>query len=443
MKIAEKINNEINRLVFDKYPEKGGCFYVSGIVDIKLFSLFTNADAKSIQFPLNEIDLNKLKDLCVPAVFGKGTDTIYDKNVRDCLQLKKEEIVNLHIMSNPPLISMLEYIISKIVIAFNEEDSDLDVKLHDLVIYEKRSFFKEHTDTEKQENMIGTLVISLPQPHTGGIMCVEHQNEKKYFQSDLYSDKISWCAFYADCKHDILPVVDGTRITLVYNITLNSDKKIGDKNKDNPELNQMVKDCFEETEVITKRYEMEDVIEEPFDIIQYNWMPSYKEKKEIISKTNNLIFVLEHNYSKHGFKYSLLKNRDRYIVDLLYGAALCNDLELNLGLSLITENWDHYDDDGCNFDELSDYQKKIYTHLSGLKSQDWTYEWSEFIVNYQLNPVSNEISNDRLEINCNDLFALKDTILDDAEIDGMLYQGNWGGDLTRQYRRAVVILSRK
>lgn len=455
MTIAEQINDEINKLVLLQYPDKGN-FYASGIIESSNLSM--RIDNEEYRIPLLHCDLELLKSKCQPAVFGKGTETVYDDNVRKCLQLKKDEIGNIEIINNQTYsVEGIDHYLKPTSTSYPRtfngilDDITYDIRakinistisleFHDLVIYEKGSFFKEHTDTEKQENMIGTLVISLPGYHTGGMMKVKHADREECFISDLDSTMISWCAFYADCKHEVFPVRDGTRITLVYNIILYSDKKIGDDIIENQELNQLVKNYFDETEKRTFRYEMEEKIEEPYDIMDYGLSGTYKEKEEIINKNDNLIFTLEHYYSEHGFKYTLLKNRDRYIVDLLYAVAVSNNLDFKLGLADIEENWEAYCGPGNNIWDDSKEHALINQKTQLMEGCDFSY--AKYTLSLLMDSITNIIEKD-IDLTCNDVFSLNDTFLYDAEAQGESVQGNWGGDITRQYKRAVVVLRRK
>ena len=54
-------------------------------------------------------------------------------------------------------------------------------------------------------------------------------------------------AFYADCQHEVIPVKQGYRIALTYNLVLEPDLKdnvISPLKHDNPVLSQALKDYF-------------------------------------------------------------------------------------------------------------------------------------------------------------------------------------------------------
>jgi hypothetical protein len=74
-------------------------------------------------------------------------------------------------------------------------------------------------DTPRGQGMFGSLVVCLPQQHTGGELLVRHKGEEQRFGfAAASSNTVQWAAFYSDCEHEILPVQSGYRITLTYNL---------------------------------------------------------------------------------------------------------------------------------------------------------------------------------------------------------------------------------
>ena len=86
---------------------------------------------------------------------------------------------------------------------------DVRHDLYKLLVYEKGSFFAPHRDTEKQEGMFATLVVT----HDGERQRIELGGGDARFQ-------VRYAAFYADCQHEVLPVRRGYRICLVYNLSM-------------------------------------------------------------------------------------------------------------------------------------------------------------------------------------------------------------------------------
>ena len=63
--------------------------------------------------------------------------------------------------------------------------------------------------------MIATLSISLPVKGRGGELFVRHRDRevRMYMGADEPSE-LAFAAFYADCTHEIQPVVEGHRLSL-------------------------------------------------------------------------------------------------------------------------------------------------------------------------------------------------------------------------------------
>jgi hypothetical protein len=67
--------------------------------------------------------------------------------------------------------------------------------------------------------MFGTLVLTLPSAHRGGELRIRHAGrEVTVDTSQTETSELSYVAFYADCEHEALPVRQGNRVCLVYNL---------------------------------------------------------------------------------------------------------------------------------------------------------------------------------------------------------------------------------
>ncbi len=54
---------------------------------------------------------------------------------------------------------------------------------------------------------------------TGGGLRVAHQGQEIIYDwSNTNPSTIEWAAFYSNCEHEVLPVTDGHRVTLTYNL---------------------------------------------------------------------------------------------------------------------------------------------------------------------------------------------------------------------------------
>jgi len=126
---------------------------------------------------ITDLNIEELKKLAEPAPFGKGNKTVYDEKVRkaseikgNCIELSGDYLPKVKSMA--PLLGQIE------------------AKLHKLCIYEKGGFFSEHADTQRSEKHIGTLVVCLPVPHTGGALIVSDDGNKEIFSfEELIKEK--------------------------------------------------------------------------------------------------------------------------------------------------------------------------------------------------------------------------------------------------------------
>ena len=65
----------------------------------------------------------------------------------------------------------------------------------------------------RDEDHIGTLVVTLNSEYTGGELEVTHHGH-----TESVTGPYSWVALYGDCLHQIKPVTSGTRVSLIFDI---------------------------------------------------------------------------------------------------------------------------------------------------------------------------------------------------------------------------------
>ena len=71
--------------------------------------------------------------------------------------------------------------------------------------------------------MFGSLVIVFPTKHTGGILTFRHSGQEWSLDSgaliaEQSEPSVAYATFYSDVEHEVLPVTQGYRITLTYNL---------------------------------------------------------------------------------------------------------------------------------------------------------------------------------------------------------------------------------
>src|SRR5215468_12693018 len=169
-----------------------------------------------VKFPVTPGRARKLLGLGYPARFGRGEQTLTDTDVRDTWEIPK------HLVRAEWDDAALRGILATVKEELGLPNAaELTADLHSLLVYEPNQFFLAHQDSEKDDSMIGTLVVTLPSNYTGGELLVRHGEERKTYRGSKTA--LSLVAFYADCRHEVLKVESGYRITLTYNLLLHGD----------------------------------------------------------------------------------------------------------------------------------------------------------------------------------------------------------------------------
>jgi hypothetical protein len=187
--------------------------------------------------------LQPLLDAASPPSFGRGRDTVYDPAYRTALELPASHVA-LNI-PHPPA-----EVLQQIQALLQPDAGAVAADFYKLNIYGPGGFFKPHYDTPRSSDMFGTLVVCLPSPHSGGGLVLRQQNSSGESSDSLTQEfdwsldsqatpaasasaggkavaansnqealgAMQWAAFYSDSEHEVLPVTDGYRITLTYNL---------------------------------------------------------------------------------------------------------------------------------------------------------------------------------------------------------------------------------
>ena len=232
----------------------------------------------------------KLLGLGQPARFGRGEQTLTDPDVRDTWEIPKRLI----------RAQWNDATLKDILATVKEElglpnAAELTADLHSLLVYETNQHFLAHQDSEKYDSMVGTLVVTLPSGYTGGELMVGHNEDWKVYRGSKTA--LSLVAFYADCRHEVLKVNSGYRITLTYNLLLHGDTS-------RPEGDEGT------------AAELADLLREHFStpVPRYYGGPA-------ADPPNRLVYLLDHEYTPRGLNWRRLKGPDAIRVALLRAAA--------------------------------------------------------------------------------------------------------------------------
>jgi predicted 2-oxoglutarate/Fe(II)-dependent dioxygenase YbiX len=372
-----------------------------------------------VRFPVTPAKARKLASLGQPARFGRGEQTLTDPDVRDTWEIPK------HLVRAGWNGTALEEILATVKEELGlPSAAELTADLHSLLVYEPNQFFLVHQDSEKDNSMIGTLVVTLPSSYTGGELRVGHDEEWKAYRGSRTA--LSVVAFYADCRHEVLRVKSGHRITLTYNLLLRGDTR-------RPEG---------DNETVA---EVADLLREHFrtPAPRYYGGPA-------ADPPNRLVYLLDHEYTARGLGWQRLKGADASRAALLRSAAGKAGSEALLALADIKtthsafpanegygyRDWygDYYEDDdddeypGAESDGEGEYDVQELID-------------SEVTLTHWTGPDGARLEETALYVPGNEVCA--STATGDlkpysSEYEG--YMGNWGNTLDRWYHRAAVIV---
>jgi hypothetical protein len=371
--------------------------------------------AGPVKLPLRAPLTKKLIAVARPAMFGRGEETLTDTNVRDTWELTPDQ-VTLGGSGWPALLDRaLEHFRDELGLPHG---SRLRAEPHSMLIYGKGQFFLPHQDSEKDDAMVGTLVVSLPSAHTGGELVIEHAGKSASYRAS--KQDLTFVAFYADCRHQVTPVTSGYRATLTFNLlaeTVTPDPKAGPAT----EAAHYLTEHF--TTPATARYSSRD-----------------------LGVPNRLVFLLDHEYTRRGLSWSRLKGADAKRAALLRAAAKQAGCETVLALAEVKETWDAWpsDDDPWN-DYYNDYDEEDDTddgssedlddyQLNELIDDDITLDWWTGPDGTSGEPISLHVCDYET---CT---ATPNTDLTPHQSEYEGYMGNYGNTLDRWYRRAAVVV---
>jgi hypothetical protein len=354
-----------------------------------------------IALPLLPMQAEALIAAAQPAPYGRGEETLVDRNVRRTWQVDAKQLS----IEGEGWQESLENLVGSVKQSLGVY-GDVDAELYKLLIYDAGSFFIEHRDTEKRQGMFATLVITLPCDYEGGELVVRHQGEEMCFdlQADAM-DYVGYAAFFADCKHEVRPVTAGYRLTLIYNLIRTS------------------------TGSLPKPADYSRVQQQAAELL-HAWAKAKQQGDEDLPE--KLIYPLEHAYSPAEISFETLKSADAAVADVLVAAAE-NDCEISLALVSLEEeggaeyygygggrSWDEPDEDDFEIIEVYDTTQKV---------GEWRKPDGSM-------PNLGELGFDEEELCPPDLFSA----MDPTDLSFSEATGNEGASFERSYHFAALVL---
>lgn len=343
--------------------------------------------------PLPPAQAQALHDLSEPAQFGLRDQTLLDTTVRHTGEISADL---LSLDWQPGAFAALKQAVAQ---ALGVEQ--LDAWLHNLLIYGPGQFFKPHQDTEKHPGMVATLVLVWPSPHIGGTLRVQlGQQETALSSQHLQAQDLRWFAFYADCRHEVLPVQEGWRVALTFDLVLPAQAA-------RPAVPARLQTALEH---------------------------ALRQQFALDGDTPGMapwVLLLDHEYTEHGLRWPLLKGDDRWRVAALRAAAEALGLRLHLALAELHQTWSAEPAPRSyrgRHDDAGDPQPGELIDES-LSLDFWVDEHD------QVGPRSS------LSVRLDDTTSFTETgsaHLVDEQYEG--YMGNYGDTLDYWYRRAALVI---
>lgn len=286
------------------YVDQPGEYFVEGSREIPM-PCITIEGVGQLSFPILDIQARSLIQKAGLAPYGKGEETVYDISVRKTWQISPDHIR----IEGKSWAANFNSILEEVKNGLGCQDVSVSLELYKLLIYDEGGFFLPHRDSEKSPGMFGTLILALPSSHEGGELIINHNDNKAIVDlSGAEGAELKFCAFYAGCEHEVLPITKGYRICLVFNLI---------NNKNDCSYQPEAPCYFDEIPEISK------ILKEAFK----NENPPAK-----------LIWLLEHQYSQAELSFKTLKNADAAIATVLKKAADLAECAIHLGIVHIEES---------------------------------------------------------------------------------------------------------
>lgn len=371
--------------------------------------------------PLTAAQAKELRLVSRPAKYGHGERTILDRKVRDTWEVPRSRVKIDKRRWNCTLRPLLETVRADFGLP---PGNALDAELHSMLLYEPGQFFAPHQDSEKSDAMIGSLIVILPSRSDGGDLVITHRGESVRYKGSASS--LTFVAFYADTRHEVLPLERGYRLVLTYNLMLGRDPG------DTAPVSGGRGDLVANAAVLLTRHFAD------------NPEPRWRGDREAAEPPDRLVFLLDHHYTERGLRWSQLKGDDIARGDLLHRAANLASCEVALARAEIHEtyecfedrplrrhrrwsDWDDEDEDDDNERDDADADSLSLGEL--LESA------------VAIAPVANERAAFDGVVTSAELCAATPTVeLTPYDTEYTGYMGNWGNTMDRWYKRAAIVV---
>lgn len=365
-----------------------------------------------LRFPIPAEMAKQLGDAAEPAPYGRRSETVHDARVRDTGQIERDRIKIDTRRLRRALAPALGTIRERLGMP---EGVELAVVLDKLLVYGPGQFFATHQDSEREDAMVGTLVMTLPCSHEGGAIVVEHRGEKRSFGGGRAATEVSLLAFYADCRHEVRPVRSGHRIALTYHLLRRGEAT------ERPQIRAAA---------------VEELVASVASHFSTPVPPRYG--RGTPQRPDRLVYLLDHEYSQKSLGWDNLKNGDRLRAAALREVAGRLDCAVFLTLADVHQIWDCEDESygyhrrGRRYldDERGEGDHKLVDLIDeDVELRHWIDTDGRVEPDLAVTPTNQEIC-----------FTRPSVEMDPFESEYEGYMGNSGNTMERWYHRAAIVM---
>ncbi|MBB2890639.1 2OG-Fe(II) oxygenase [Flexivirga oryzae] len=362
-----------------------------------------------LTFPIRAAQAKKLIAVARPAAFGQGEETLHDSAIRDTWELTPDQV---RLGGD-----QWERQLGRVLDVFRDElgltpGAQLRAELHSMLVYGKGQFFLPHQDSEKHDEMVATLVVSLPSIHTGGELVVDDRGKERIYRSSR--DELTLVAFYADRRHEVRRVRSGHRISLTFNLLATLPTEPSSSEPVSRAAN-LLTDHF--TTPVRRPYDDRD-----------------------LGTPTRLAFLLDHEYTQRGLAAGRFKGADAEQVKLLRAAASQAGCECLFAQADVHETRDAVPDTGWQsnwydgeFDEDGEDEGADVTVGDVIDEEVFLGWW--------ITPGASRGEKIQLALYGDQVCAATPSAAltpYESEYEG--YMGNYGNTVDRWYHRAAVVV---
>jgi len=376
-----------------------GSFYVSGSVDIHTPRVEVEG-VGTLALPLLPVQAVQILEVAERAPYGRGSATLVDTEVRRTWQVDAGRVRIGGRYWEQELARVLERVTVGLGVS-----GRVRAELYKLLVYDAGSFFVVHRDTEKAPGMFATLVLVLPCDYQGGELLIRHKGQEA--RLDLHPAEPSvatFAAFYADCRHEVLPITAGYRLTLIYNLLREGAGPL-------PE---------------PPDYEVQQA---QASALLRAWDEAAGTPG---AGPDKLVYPLEHAYTQAELGFDALKGADAAVAAVVAKGCEAADCDCHLALLTVEESgWAEYTGDGWDAD--AEEEEDEYEIGEVTDSSETLHDWRH--------PDGSRSAMGPLTFYGDELCppdALPD--LEDTEPEFEEATGNEGASFERSYQRAALVL---